>query len=207
MWDLVHFTVWKWALKTGLFSMKFKTNFNVNHKFHPIWMSFCILSHFLQKNCKNGANLTFLHYLRKKSINRFEWPCICVRLGLIQLLYDTTSLFTQLWVWRPCGQGWKCLYLKKCPNLCDVHVSLYFCWTWKLNAKLSNTVVGNLLRHDAHGMFVAGGGELADWNPLVSHSIVLQHFCQAVASIIASCSEGNEDEMNASYQNETKVKV
>ena len=47
MWDSVHFTVWKWALKMGLFSMKFKTNFNVNHKFHPIWMSFCILGLFL----------------------------------------------------------------------------------------------------------------------------------------------------------------
>ena len=66
LWDSVHFTVWKWALKMGLFSMKFKINFNVNHKFHPIWMSFCILGHFLQKNCKNGGNLTFLALSQKK---------------------------------------------------------------------------------------------------------------------------------------------
>ena len=66
LWDSVHFTVWKWALKMGLFSMKFKINFNVNHKFHPIWMSFCILGHFLQKNRKNGGNLTFLALSQKK---------------------------------------------------------------------------------------------------------------------------------------------
>ena len=72
MWDSVHFTVWKWALKTGLFSMKFKTNFNVNHKFHPIWMSLCILGHFLQKNCKNGENLTFLA-LSQKKVSKQIW--------------------------------------------------------------------------------------------------------------------------------------
>ena len=66
LWNSVHFTVWKWALKMGLFSMKFKINFNVNHKFHPIWMSFCILGHFLQKNRKNGGNLTFLALSQKK---------------------------------------------------------------------------------------------------------------------------------------------
>ena len=61
MWDLIHFTVWKWALKTG----------EITH----FWL-----------------------YLRKKSVNRFESPCICVSLGLIQLLYDTTSLNLKLWV-------------------------------------------------------------------------------------------------------------
>ena len=66
MWDLVHFTVWKWALKTGLFSIKFKTKFNVNHKFYPSQMSYCNLSHFLEKNRENRQNHTFLAFSQKK---------------------------------------------------------------------------------------------------------------------------------------------
>ena len=71
-WDLHYFTVWKWTQKTGLFSMIFKTKFMVKHKFQPILMSFCILSHFLRKNCKNGANLTFLA-LSQKKVNKQIW--------------------------------------------------------------------------------------------------------------------------------------
>jgi len=72
MWDSVHFTVWKWALKTGLISMKFKTKFNVKHKFHPIWMSYCNLSHFLKKNSENGRNHTFLA-LSQKKVSKQIW--------------------------------------------------------------------------------------------------------------------------------------
>ena len=71
MWDSVHFTVWKWALKTGLISMKFKTKFNVKHKFHPIWMSYCNLSHFLKKNSENRQNHTFLALSQKKVSKQF----------------------------------------------------------------------------------------------------------------------------------------
>ena len=66
MWDSHHFTVWKWALKTGFISMKFKTKFNVKHKFHPIWMSYGNLIHFLEKNHENGQNHTFLAFSQKK---------------------------------------------------------------------------------------------------------------------------------------------
>ena len=72
MWDSVHFTVWKWALKPALISMKLKTKFNVKHKFNPIWMSYCNLSHFLKKNSENGQNHTFLA-LSQKKVSKQIW--------------------------------------------------------------------------------------------------------------------------------------
>ena len=49
-----------------------------------------------------------------------------------------------------------------------------------------DAIVGSLLGHEAHGVAVAAGGELAHGGPLVSLGIIEQHFCQ-IATIISSC--------------------
>ena len=50
-----------------------------------------------------------------------------------------------------------------------------------------DAVVGSLLRHEAHGVVAAGGGELDNRGPLVSLGIIEQHFCQIAATILAPC--------------------
>ena len=54
---------------------------------------------------------------------------------------------------------------------------------------ISDTVVGSLLGHKAHGMGVAASGELAHWGPLISVRIIEQHFRQPVATISTSCND------------------
>ena len=50
------------------------------------------------------------------------------------------------------------------------------CYVMKF--KVSDAVVGSLLRHKAHGVVTAGGGELAHGDPLVSLGIIPQHLSQ-----------------------------
>ena len=45
-----------------------------------------------------------------------------------------------------------------------------------------DAVVGSLLGHDAHGVGIAAGGELAHGGPLVSLGIIKQHFCAAITT-------------------------
>ena len=59
---------------------------------------------------------------------------------------------------------------------------------WNHIATLSDTVVGSVLGHVAHGVGIAGGGELAHRSPLVSLRIIEQHFSQPVA-ISTSCND------------------
>ena len=54
-----------------------------------------------------------------------------------------------------------------------------------------NTVVGSLLGHEAHGVAVAGGGELAHWGPLVSLGIIDQHRQPVAIVVISSCNDGS----------------
>ena len=42
-----------------------------------------------------------------------------------------------------------------------------------LSAKLSDTVINNLLGHEAHAVFIASLGELAHFGPLVCIGIII----------------------------------
>ena len=100
-WDFYYFTVWKWTLKMGLLSIKFKTKYMANTNFN---LSYCHILHFkpfLQKNFKKTGKISQVLALYQKKVHKQIWITLylcCVGLGFIQLLYDTTSLSTKLWV-------------------------------------------------------------------------------------------------------------
>ena len=57
------------------------------------------------------------------------------------------------------------------------------------SAVILDAEVSSLLGHEAHGVAVAAGGELAHGGPLVSLGIIEQHFSQPVTSSPAPCND------------------
>ena len=66
--------------------------------------------------------------------------------------------------------------------LCKSKTQIRNQFTDSAKSDISDAVVGSLLGHDAHGVGIAAGGELAHGGPLVSLGIIEQHFCQTVTS-------------------------